>query len=335
MLCFGSSRGAFAPALLATAALLLAACGDDPEVPSDPNPDEALECLPPGMDAGPVPDGGPVLACASGEVCVQGRCYAPCEGEADCGPRETCGDEGVCVRRAGPEPDAGSPPDAGPAMPCDDVTCEAPLVCHPPSGECVECSEETLTVAPGEPGYCSGLRPICDIANGTCVAANPAQCAPCITDDECIAGDESFEGRCVDLTALGDVPERVCAVPCADADPSCPPGLTCDSDREVCLPPAGSSCTTWRAATERRACLRDEQCNPLGASAAFFTGACQGETVPMIPDAGPGEGGVPIDAGPTIEGTCAQPCGVDDDCFDVAGGQMCLGSGAMLFCGLP
>lgn len=319
--------------VLAPALLFAVGCDDTPEAPPAPDPDQARECVPDGMDAGPGSDGGPALACADGEVCVQGRCYPACSDDADCGPREACDPSGACVRRSGPEPDAGPMPDAGPPMPCDDVECPEPTVCHPLSGTCVECSAETRGAAPGEPGFCSGLQPICDIANGECVEAGPAQCAPCNDESECNPGDGSFVGTCVERMVM-DVHEQVCMRTC-DADTPCPPGLTCDEAEGICIPPAGASCTTWRAAIERRSCLGDEDCNPLGASAAFFVNACEGEVIPTPPDAGVADGGVAPDAGAPTPGTCVQPCGVEEDCFDQAGGQQCLGSGAILFCQVP
>jgi len=227
-------------------------------------------------------------------------------------------------------------PDAGPALPCDDVECAEPMVCHPLSGTCVDCNAESRGAAPGEPGFCSGLQPICDIANGRCVEAGPAQCAACNDESECNPGDGSFVGHCVERTVM-DVHEQVCMQAC-DADTPCPAGLSCDEEEGVCVPPAGASCTTWRAAVDRRSCVYDEDCNPLGASAAFFPGACEGEVIPTLPDAGPVDGGADAgapDAGPPTPGSCVQPCGVDEDCFDLAGGQQCLGSGVMLFCGIP
>jgi len=276
-------------------------------------------------------DGGVVRGCGSGEICIEGRCHEQCTSDAQCGPREQCGADGACVRRAGPEPDSGMMRmDAGPGALCDTVRCADPQVCHTLSGECVECNQESLAGAPGSPGRCSGLRPICDIANGRCVEAGPAQCAPCNVDAECDPGDMSFLGRCV-LRDIMDWREQACMRSC-DSETPCPAGLVCNVD--VCEPPAGSSCTTWQAATSRRACVSDSECNiaDSGGSSSFFTQTCEGEVLPTDPDGGDGDGGLG-DGGPPTPGSCVQPCAVTEDCFEAASGQMCSDTGTGLtFC---
>lgn len=276
-------------------------------------------------------DGGLAGGCASGELCIRGRCYERCTSDDQCGPREQCGSDGACVRRAGPGPDAGPMMmDSGPVDPCDSVMCTDPEVCHPLSLQCVECNEGSVVLPPGSPGRCSGARPICDIANGRCVGFTPAQCAPCNVDAECMSGDGSFVGRCV-LRDVMDWREQVCMRVC-DMTP-CPAGLACMPDG-VCQPPAGSSCTTWQAATMRRGCLFDTDCNiaDSSGSSSFFTETCEGEVLPPPVDGGDGDGG-PGDAGPPTDGRCVQPCADTAECFDLAGGQMCTDTGTGLtFC---
>lgn len=225
--------------------------------------------------------------------------------------------------------------DAGPSTPCDGVMCDAPLVCHPLSALCVECNEEAVAAVPGSPGRCSAAAAICDIANGLCARFGPAQCTPCNVDVECDPGDGSFVGRCVAREVMG-WREQTCLLICDGSTTPCPVGLTCSVDG-VCVPPAGASCTTWRAATGRLACLSDAECNIAGSagSSVFFTQTCEGEVGPMEPDGGDGDGG-PGDAGEGTPGTCVQPCAASADCFDPDSGQMCTDTGGGLtFCVVP
>lgn len=313
--------------LFGSLSLILAACSGTPSVPPPPDQDQARECSSGGgLDAGPRPDGstsGP-SGCAAGEVCVQGRCYARCSSPADCGPDEVCGASGVCTR--GARPDAGRM-DAGTPGPCDSVECASPQVCHPQLGECVDCSEDTVGAPPGAPGHCSGLAPICDIANGRCVPAGPSHCAPCISDAECAALDGSFTGECVLRETLG-VRERTCFLPCA-ADGSCPSGLDCatildlssDTEVTVCVPPIEMPCTNWLSGTRHTSCLSDTDCAALGATLAVYPDACDGEVIATE------------DGGVSTPGQCLQPCGETADCAAADSGEQCLGP--PLFCRFP
>lgn len=306
-----------------------------------------------GMDAGApsTGSGDDLPGCPSGEVCVQGRCVSACEDDSDCGPREICND-GVCETGGGPRPDAGPPPpDAGPADPCSTVMCEDGLVCHPLSNECVECTEAQVMMI-GEPGNCGlGMTPVCDIANGTCHAFDASQCAPCNFAEQCETTDMTFVGACV-LREVMDWREQVCLRAC-DADTPCPSGLVCSADG-FCEPPLGMSCTTWRRASTRAMCLSDDDCNIAGAAgrSIYFTETCEGEMVPMPPDAGMPDAGDPtVDAGPAMDagpptdagpgdagpppvpGRCLQPCGTAEDCFDPTGVQTCTDTGeGLTFC---
>ncbi len=327
--------------------ILASGCDEATVAPDPPDPDKARQCTegggtapadagaadpdaePGGMDGGstPAPRG-----CGTGEVCVQGRCYAQCTDDSECGPRERCGASGACERSSGPEPDAGPPPmDAGPTDPCDLVACEGDQVCHPLSNECVDCREAEVTMI-GAPGNCGiGMTPVCDLANGTCNPIRAAQCAPCNFDMQCETTDLSFVGGCV-LRDVMDWREQVCLRSC-DATTPCPDGLVCSSDG-FCEPPLGMSCTTWNAAQTRATCLSDADCNIRNSAGGsiFFTETCEGEGPPVAPDGGDGDGG-PGDAGMGTPGRCLQPCGETADCFDVAGGQMCMSLGtALTFC---
>ena len=299
--------------------VLASGCDSTPDTPAPPIRDKALECLPEGNDAGDVMDGGSALACASGEICLQGRCYTTCADDSECGPGEECAASGACVLSSGPRPDAGPPVDSGPPDPCDAAGCVAPQVCHPLSGTCVDCNADSAFAAAGEPGFCPLATPICDIANGRCVPFAPRQCAPCKSGDDssCDPGDGSFVGRCVTRDAFS-VTESVCMASCAGPG-TCPDGLECDGTLLVCKPTAGENvtCTTWLAATQRRACLGDPECSALGAGRDVFVGACVGFTPPM-----PLDGSVD-DAGMGSPGSCSQPCGTTADCFDQASGQIC------------
>lgn len=316
--------------------LLLVGCDESQTPPGPPDEDVARECVPaatPTAEAGAGMDGGAALACDSGEVCIAGRCYAECTDDAQCGPREMCAN-GVCVRRVGPMPDAGGM-DSGPGMPCDGVMCPDPEVCHPLTGVCGACSEATVNAPDGTPGACPGLQPICDIANGRCVERMPRQCAPCNVNEECDPGDGSFNGECVTRDVMG-FREQVCLQICDDMMNPCPAGLDCSAGH--CQPFIGASCTTWRQAVSRAACISDVDCNIANSmgSGAFFTETCEGEMAAPIPDAGMDpEAGVP-DAGNPTPGTCVQPCSDSSECFDAAGGQMCLDTGSGLtFCIVP
>lgn len=294
-------------------------------MPPGPDPDQARECFGPGVDGGPAMDGG-VLGCLAGEICLQGRCYRSCEDDSECGPREMCAASGACVRAT----HDGGVRDSGPRNPCDGVECTAPQVCHPLSGTCVDCNEATQGAGSTDPGHCSVTAPICDIANGSCVAFAPRECAPCNSDDACIATDGSFTGSCVLRETLG-VREHVCFMPCPTDGSACPSGLECtavtdlatSTEMMVCIPPIEMPCTNWLAGIGGRSCVDDRGCAPLGASRAVYTDSCEGEVVPVE------------DGGVASPGHCLEPCGTTDDCFNAAGGQQCLGDGSSLFCRGP
>ncbi|MCB9592943.1 MAG: hypothetical protein H6719_09450 [Sandaracinaceae bacterium] len=341
----------FIACLIGCASVLGSGCDETPVAPPPPDPDPVRECTEgggaPSDDAG---DGemdasagsSAPMGCRSGEVCVQGRCYAECSDDSDCGPLEQCGSNGVCQSGGGPARDGGPPPpmmDAGPMDPCSTVTCEAGQVCHPLSHQCVDCTDEFITMI-GADGNCGiGVTPVCDIANGTCHAIDPSQCAACNFDEQCATTDMSFVGACVARDVMG-WSEQVCLQSCDDMTP-CPGGLTCSS-AGYCEPPLGLSCTTWRRARDRAMCLSDDDCNIASTrgESVFFTETCEGEMVPMPDDGGtPDPDGGDLDAGPPdagpppVPGRCLQPCGETADCFDSVGGQTCTDTGAGLtFC---
>ncbi len=278
------------------------------------------------MDAGPPGDGG-TFGCSDGEIRLQGRCYAQCTSDGDCGPREECASSGACV----PSTHDGGTPDSGPPSPCDGVECTAPQVCHPLSGTCVDCNEATAGAGLGEPGHCSSLSPICDIADGSCVPVSPSQCAPCNSDDECTSTDGTFTGTCVLRAPMADIREHVCLLPCPDG--TCPNGLACQMVTDevsgnasmVCVPPVGMACTTWLDGVHGSQCLSDGDCAALGATTSVYTSACQGAVFPTDPDGGALDGAVPT------PGHCRLPCGTSPDCYDQTT-QQCLADG---FCGAP
>lgn len=282
-------------------------------MPPPPDPDEARECYPPGVDAGRRDAGLP--GCRDGELCLEGRCYTSCTDDSQCGPRESCAPSGACIRSTS-ERDAGMR-DAGPPDICDSVVCPGTEVCHPLTGTCVKCNEATAGAAPDMPGHCSGVAPICDIANGTCVTAGVAECAACLSDAECTVAD-GFMGRCITREVQG-IRERVCMALPGD-DSSCPAGLSLDTDENVCVPPIGMPCTNWLKAKAGARCLSDADCAPLGATAAVYPDACDGEVIDTS------------DGGVSVEGFCLQPCGEARDC-DSEIGEVCAGS--PLFCRPP
>lgn len=243
--------------------------------------------------------------CMASEICLEGRCYTACTDPAQCGPGETCSAGGACVA-------TGVMIDGGPTDPCASVECADPTVCHPVALVCTECSERTIGAAPKTPGYCPGTAPICDIANGRCVAAGPGHCAPCNSNPEC--NDASFAGSCLMRNVMG-IREQVCLLPCTDG--MCPLGLECDPELMHCVPAVGVPCTNWRAAARRDPCLSDAACAPLGASTAVYPESCEGEDTTIDPP---------------VSGRCLQPCGETADCFDAAAGQTCSGMGVTLFC---
>ncbi len=300
----------------------LTACSGNPEVPPTPDPDRARECYGPGIDAGLRGDGG-ALGCLAGQICLQGRCYESCASDDDCGPEEQCGASGACVR--GTRQDAGAR-DAGPTGPCDGVECTDPQVCHPVSGTCVDCNEATAGSGVGEPGHCSSLSPICDIANGTCVPVGPRECAPCNSSEECVA-DGVFNGSCVPRETHG-VREHDCLALCPDG--ACPNGLTCTAVTDlasstevmVCVPPIDMPCTNWLAGAGSSSCLADADCAAAGATLSVYTDACEGEVVPTDPD-----GGAPT------PGHCLLPCSTSDQCLDPTTQQCIVSDGQTLpFC---
>ncbi len=278
------------------------------------------------MDGGVRSDGGGAGGCAAGEICVQGRCYARCMNADDCGPDETCSSSGAGTR--GTRPDGG-PMDGGTPSACDGVECTAPQVCHPATGTCVDCTEETLGAAPGSPGRCAGGAPICDIANGRCNAFAPTHCAACNSDADCNDG-AGFAASCVLRETLG-VRESVCLLPCDPTVGGCPGGLECTTitnvasgaDESVCVPPIEMPCTNWIAGVNHRSCFGDTECAALGAVVSVYPDACEGEVIATD------------DGGVSTAGTCLLPCGATDDCFNAAGGEQCVGSGTALFCRIP
>lgn len=304
-------------ALLVIAALslgTLSACGADlPTFPPNAR-DLGIECistLPPPTDAGRPVDGGRIgdggglpsgdgggaggsgdptsSGCATGEVCLQGHCYEGCGGDGDCTASEQC-TGGVCVARTMPRADMG-PPDAGAVDLCASVTCADSTVpyCYARTGTCVQCRTSD---------DCGAAAPVCDVAYGVCRAFVPAQCAPCKLDLDCAGAIGTFEGHCLQRT---EPFERVCVARCA-SDGSCPYGTRCNADNN-CLPLI-TTCTTFFAASQHRACTLDEECAPLGSTPAdyLFPGSCR-------------------------TNVCAAPCGTAAECFDVA--QACDGAFCM------
>ena len=224
-----------------------------------------------------------------GEVCLQGHCYSSCTADTQCAASEQC-TRGACVARSTPRPDMG-PVDSGAPDPCAAVTCTdvALPFCYPRTGGCVQCRTSD---------DCGSATPVCDVAYGVCRAFVPGPCAPCKLDVDCNGTIGSFATRYLQH----DRPfERVCVARCA-MDGNCPQGMTCNATNE-CLPRQGT-CTTFFAASQRRACAGDAECAPLGSTTSDFLypGSCRASA-------------------------CASPCGTSADCFDVA--QTC---DATFFC---
>jgi hypothetical protein len=298
MTCAHEGGSVFAVKLVLACAFLLCACGG-PEAPPAPDPDRARECDPPEFDAG-MRDGGARRSCASGEICIEGRCYDKCGSDSDCGPGETCSPSGACLRNA----DAGVDPCGG--------SCDAPLVCHPRAHACVACSSDTIGASQGEPGFCELATPVCDVANGECVAPSASFCAPCNTTTDCqVVG--GFMGACVIRTAGSEIQEQVCLTPCDTT--ACAAPLVCQpvGGGMFCVPPIDIPCTNWRTAVSRASCGFDADCAALGADNSLYVDACEGEV-------GDGDGGV------ITPGRCLQPCGMTTECFNAAGGQTCTGT---------
>lgn len=259
----------------------LTGCGEDlPRFPSTPR-DLGIECTPFTSDADGGAGPGEATGCEAGQVCLQGRCYAECASDGDCSAAEQCR-EGACVVRTMPRPDMG-PPDLGMPDLCAGVMCSessAPF-CDPRTGDCIECRTSD---------DCGAAAPVCDVAFGVCRAFVPAQCAPCKIDADCRGAIGTFDARCVQR----DVPfERVCIALCG-SDGSCPQGTACDTASNRCLPRIGS-CTTFFAASQRRACAMDGDCAPRGATPDDFL-------FPMSCRAN----------------VCAAPCATSVECFDAA-----------------
>ena len=318
--------------LMAIAALSapLVACSGTPTFPPVDR-DRYRECA---QGAASPTDGGMdgstagATACPAGQVCLQGRCYETCTSDAQCGPGESCGSGGACTPTGGPRPDTGPAPDTGVDR-CRGVSCGGGQVCSPRTGDCVECIDSTM---------CGGLRQICDRARGRCVAFDPAQCAPCNSDLDCIAAGDAgagFSGRCGERVVRGST-ERVCAVECGSGG-ACPNGLDCDTDLNLCFPML-YDCTNWYAAATDRVCAADADCAPIGATGAdlLVLGSCGG--LPPAGDAGgadasaDGGDGAVGDAGGGATGICRFGCGMDIDC---PGGETCQPPTGMGFCVAP
>ncbi len=269
------------------AVVLLSACGEDlPSFPATPR-DLGIECTStaPAGDSGATP--GTSSGCASSEVCLQGRCYAGCSDDDDCASSEQC-TRGVCASRSTPRPDLGMP-DAGTPDPCAAVTCSDTALpyCYPRTGGCVQCRTSD---------DCGAVAPVCDVAFGVCRTFVPAQCAPCKLDADCTGAVGTFATRCLQR----DTPhERVCVAQCA-SDGSCPQGTACNIDTNNCLPRL-TTCTTFFAASQMRACTADAECAPLGSTPDdfLFPGSCRASA-------------------------CAAPCGTAVECYSAL--QTCDGT---------
>lgn len=197
---------------------------------------------------------------------------------------------------AGPPRDAGatdtSSVDAGPldaptttdATPTDALTTDAgdPCVGVSCTGSTPYCIGGTC-VACESSADCGGLRPICDLARGACVAVatNPI-CAPCSNDFDCLG-----MGTCTTLDG-GTFRERVCLPPSS----GCPSGMTTSgAPSGLCVPALGATCRNFVTARQRAACTAAADCAPLGATAG----------IDYEPDICPAA-------------VCLFPCGVAGDC---------------------
>lgn len=121
--------------------------------------------------------------CASGERCASNRCVQ-CAESAECGPGFLCDAAGRCV--------------ATPRC-YSDRDCRVPLVCHVPTGACLERPPPCTS----DEGCASSQR--CDIGTGTCV---PRACQPDALEpnDSLAAAFPVNASRYLDLTlCAGDV----------------------------------------------------------------------------------------------------------------------------------
>lgn len=233
------------PWVLALAATSVAGCS------SVPTFDERVRPLEPICS-----DEGSPGPCPGEQLCLSGRCFEACTGDAECAARETC-EDGVCVG-SGRGIDGGMF-DAGiPSEPCEGL-CVEPEVCDVRTNQCVSCFDGT---------QCPTIElPICDYAQGACIAAHGGEaCRPCNDSADCADGSTCM--------LRPDFTERVCLTPCANAD-DCGPGFICNTADGVCEPPLGG-CTQLRRSLDRITCETDQACVARQESAE--SGTCSAAT---------------------------------------------------------
>lgn len=127
---------------------------------------------------------------------------------------------------------------------CPRVACDAPLVCHEPSGLCVECLDNT---ACSEAVSVTGERqPVCDPNSHACVA--------CRTDSHCGSGLHC---------KIDPDPRRNACVECVQRS-HCPGGQVCDGSSNECT----TTCTGPGQCNDREKGI----CSNLATGAA--TGVC-------------------------------------------------------------
>lgn len=180
--------------------------------------------------------------CALGKMCVQDFCVTdPCYGvtcpTTMAGEKQTCV-EGACVTA------------------CSVTTCASPLICYPPTGECVPDDCRTY------PDRCSADQ---TCVAGTCVA-NLCAGVTCGAGEHCSAG--ACVGSCAGVVCpRGERCERgeCVADPCGRA---CAPGLVCRADLGKCVT---DSCADTR-------CSVGQWCDP--AQGKCVEDPCNGVTCP-------------------------------------------------------
>jgi hypothetical protein len=186
---------------------------------------------------------------------------------------------------------------------CHDMTCQAPKICDPGSGLCIDCFErpcprgQVCVVGECQPDPCSGV---------TCASTEfcrDGRCIPSCAEVMCRSGETCVDGHCqID--------------PCAGVQ--CQPGQVCDPRSGSCAGdlcamacPAGQACVPQTGRCVVDPCVTTT-CGPCQQCELRFDGTAD---CPPIPDCGPGQG----DAGAGPDASTDLPVG------DFGGGGLKLG----------
>lgn len=191
--------------------------------------------------------------CGAGATCVNCQCAFACNsGEFPCPVGKKCSSQNFCVN----DPCFGvtCPDVAGHRQTCVDsgnnnsacvdtcsvTTCQAPLACYPPTGDCLPDDCSTY------PDRCTATQ---NCINGACVN-NPCTGVTCGAEQYCVAGQ--CYSSCAGVECDGD---QRCRLGTCEHDPcghACPFGQACNDETGQCI---DDPCRF-------RTCPKGQWCNP-------------------------------------------------------------------------